>query len=125
MSNKEDKKAARRLYKEATRAAGIYRIVNTHDGRYYVDSTPDLRARQNRFQMEFRSGGLRQPTALVRDLELLGAEAFEFEVLEELEQDSAPDYDPADDLKTLLELWLEKLEPWGERGYNKAPAPRS
>ena len=36
------------------------------------------------------------------------------------------DYDPADDLRTLQELWFEKLSPFDERGYNARPkAPPS
>jgi hypothetical protein len=29
--------------------------------------------------------------------------------------------DPGEDLQALKELWLEKLEPYDERGYNRRP----
>jgi hypothetical protein len=31
------------------------------------------------------------------------------------------DWDPADDLRVLEKLWLEKLAPFGERGYHAVP----
>jgi hypothetical protein len=40
-------------------------------------------------------------------------------VLEYLKPGDDPDYDVRGDLDVLEELWLEKLEPYGEKGYNK------
>ena len=28
-----------------------------------------------------------------------------------------PEYDPADDLRLLESLWLDRLQPYGDRGY--------
>jgi hypothetical protein len=35
-----------------------------------------------------------------------------------------PGYDPRDDLRALEALWLDRLQPYGERGYHTAPGSR-
>ncbi len=44
-----------------------------------------------------------------------------FETLEELTPPEGPGWDPTDDLAALEQLWLEQLEPYGEKGYNRRP----
>jgi len=39
--------------------------------------------------------------------------------LDQLEPKEDPAYNYTDDLTVLLELWLEKLQPFEDRGYNK------
>ena len=48
-----------------------------------------------------------------------GPEMFEFKELELLEPADDPTYDPAEDLHVLEALWIEKLIPFGDKGYNK------
>ena len=47
-----------------------------------------------------------------------GEENFEFEILDQLEPLDTPDYKPADDLKVLEAIWLDKLQPFEPAGYN-------
>jgi hypothetical protein len=55
----------------------------------------------------------------------MGANAFTFEVLDTLTAPpDQPGYDPADDLRVLEALWLERLQPFGERGYMVEPKAR-
>jgi hypothetical protein len=35
-----------------------------------------------------------------------------------------PDYDYKSDLEVLEDLWLEKLEPYGDKGYNERKKTR-
>jgi hypothetical protein len=71
-----------------------------------------------RTQLRMRSHSNR---ALQQDLNDLGPEAFELEILDTLPTSDRPNYDPSDDLRTLEALWLEKLSPFGDRGYNAKP----
>ena len=48
-----------------------------------------------------------------------GEGAFVFEVLDTLEPLDKPNYDPAEDLKTLESIWLEKLQPYEPDGYHR------
>jgi hypothetical protein len=60
--------------------------------------------------------------ALQRDYAELCSEAFSFEVLDTIKApEGQPDYDPTDDLKVLESMWIERLQPFDDRGYNRRP----
>ena len=46
---------------------------------------------------------------------------FEFKELEIIKPADDPAYNPAEDLHVLEELWIEKLSPFNDKGYNKPP----
>ena len=112
-----DKKALTREYKENRRPMGVYQIRNNVNGKLLVGVSVDLPAIINRHRAELRTGGHRN-RELQKEWAEFGAEAFEFEVLDTLAPPERPDYDPSGDLRALEELWLDKLSPFGEKGYN-------
>ncbi len=117
-----DRKARIREYKETPRPMGVFRVRNTANGKSLVGSSTDLPAMLNRqrFQLELGSHPNR---ALQKDWNELGAAAFEFEVLDTLEPKEQSDHDVAEDLRVLVEMWLQKLslsEPPGYSGGSKA-----
>lgn len=111
-----DRKARTREYKETPRPAGIYRVRNTVTGKSLVGSSPDLVGMLNRqrFQLE---NGLHPEADLQKDWNVLGPDAFEFEVLDRLEPRDEPADDPTEDLRVLNEMWLQKLAASGEPFY--------
>jgi group I intron endonuclease len=115
-----DKKALIREYKETQRPMGVYQVRNTVNGKLLIGTSVDLPSILNRERAQLRLGGHRN-RALQQDWNEHGAEAFEFEILDTLPPSDKPGYKPADDLKELEALWLEKLEPFEERGYNSRP----
>ncbi|MNY68784.1 hypothetical protein D3C86_2066070 [compost metagenome] len=62
---------------------------------------------------------------LQKDWAAFGGDCFVFEVLDRIEPRDEILLDAADlksyraEVDALLELWLEKLEPYEEKGYNK------
>ncbi len=98
---------------------GVYQVRNTKSGKVMIASSPNLPAIFNRLRMELETGGYRKHPELQDDWNTLGAEAFEFEVLEELEPPDTPGWDPGDDLQALLELIREQRQPYGDAGYNR------
>jgi hypothetical protein len=109
-------------YLQAPRPMGVYRITNTVNGRFFVGASVDLPASRNRHEFSRRMPRTPIPE-LLADWQVHGGQAFEFDVLDEL-----PPREGVDDararraeLDDLLELWLEKLQPYGSRGYNRAP----
>jgi len=112
-----DRKALTREYKEGRRPMGVYRVLNRANGKAFVGASLDVPAMLNRhrFQLEAAAHPNR---GLQADWQTHGPENFEFEVLDVLEPPDRSDYDPADDLQALEQLWLEKLSPFDERGYN-------
>lgn len=114
-----NKKAMIREYRETVRPAGIYCIRNLINGKVFVGKSVDLPAIVNRQTAQIRSRTHPNPN-LQKDLIEFGAEAFAVEVLDTLEAPNQSDYDPAD-LNILEQLWLDKLSPYGTRGYNPEP----
>lgn len=115
-----DRKQLKRDYKNSKRPVGVYCVRNLTSGRTWVASSVDLPASLNREKATLRLGGHRLRD-LQRDWNEAGEAGFAFEVLDELTQPDVPGYSPAHDLAVLLQLWLERLQPFGERGYNPAP----
>ena len=114
-----DRKTLIREYKETQQPAGIYRIRNTGSGKSLIGSSVNLPGMLNRqrFQLEHGSHPDRE---LQNDWNTLGPEAFEFEVLDRLEPRDEPGYDATGDLRTLKEMWLEKLQAAGEPLYRQS-----
>jgi hypothetical protein len=115
-----DKRALTREYKETARPMGVYQIRNTVNGKLLVGASVNLQAILNRHRADLRMGGHRN-RELQKDWDEFGPEAFEFEALDTLAPPDRPDYDPSADLRALEELWLDKLSPFDERGYNVKP----
>jgi len=123
-----DRKSLIRAYKETPRPMGVYRIHNTRDDRSLVGRSVDLPAILNRERVALRFGN-HPNAALQRDWATLGPDAFAFEVLDTLKApEGQPDYDPTDDLRVLEEMWVDRLQVMGERGYGTrarvGPVPR-
>jgi len=96
---------------------GVYRIHNTRDDRSLVGRSVDLPAILNRERVALRFGS-HPNAALQRDWATLGPDAFVFEVLDTLTApEGQPNYDPTEDLRVLEEMWVDRLQVTGERGY--------
>ena len=119
-----DRKAIIREYKESRRPMGVFQVRNTLSGKCFIGTSVDLPSMLNRQRTQLQLGahGNRE---LQQDWNALGAGAFALEVLDTLPPPALPDHDPADDLRVLERLWLDKLQPFGERGYHKLPRDRA
>jgi hypothetical protein len=113
MSEQDRRKALVRQYQQTQPEAGVYRIVNSHNNKSLLGSTPNLASIRNKLAFA-RSTNL--PGALdlrlSKDIRQFGIDAFSLEVLEVL--DIRPEMTPAqirEDLDTLEALWREKLDP--------------
>ncbi len=103
-------------YKEIKIEAGIYQIKNLKNQKVLVRSTLDLKTMKST-QMMLRSNGFRNKQ-LQEDWNLYGEDAFSFEILEVLEEKTDGFFDKHYELKQLEKKWLEKLQPYGDAGYN-------
>lgn len=114
-----NRKSLIRAYKETRRPMGVYRIHNTRDDRSLVGRSVDLPSILNRERVSLKFGN-HPNAALQRDWKTLGPDAFVFEVLDTIKApDEQLDYDPTDDLRVLEDLWIERLQLVGERGYGR------
>ena len=121
-----DKKAAKLAYSASRRPIGIFQVRNLVNDKIFVGSTMNLDAMFNRIRFQLYAGS--HPNKdLEADWKRYGTGKFAFEVLEEIFPRDDVNYNFQADLETLEDLWLEKLQPYGEKGYNtkkKTPEER-
>ncbi|MBX7056022.1 MAG: GIY-YIG nuclease family protein [Pyrinomonadaceae bacterium] len=89
----------------------------------YVDSSLNVPGKINRHKFQLNAG-VHPSKQLQSDWSEFGETAFEFETLEPVEPRDDKNYDYAADLETLEDLWIEKLSPFGEHGYNEPKKTR-
>jgi hypothetical protein len=118
-----DKSRRKELVNESARKLsaqmGVYQIKNNANGKIYLGSSsnPDTKLLVRKGELQGGNFFIRE---LQEDWKKFGEENFSFEVLERLEpKDGQSMADNTEDLQALLELLLEKLQPYGERGYHK------
>jgi hypothetical protein len=114
-----DKKELKKQYRQTLPPMGIYQITNLATGRMLIGSSKNLPGKLNssRFQLQQSSHMNRE---LQRDYAQYGEDGFSFLVLDLLDPKEGLDHDYTRDLAVLEEMWLERLQPYGERGYNTA-----
>ena len=97
---------------------GVYQIKNLVNGKIFIGSAKNIPGRINRhkFELKFGSEGIKE---LLDDYKKYGEENFSFEILDQLKPKDDPLYNYSEDIKVLEELWIEKLQPFDERGYNE------
>ena len=118
-----DKKEAKNAYLLSHRPMGVFQIRNTANEKVFVDSSTNIPGKINRHKFSLNAG-LHRSKELQRDWNKIGETAFEFETLEPAEPRDDQNYNYAADLEVLEDLWLEKLEPYGDKGYNERKMTR-
>lgn len=119
-----DKNALKRAYKENPPPAGIYQITNTVSGKIFIGKGINVRGILNSQQAQLKFGS-HQNSVLQADWNQYGEGEFLFDVVDQLDTANKSPQEIREDLAMLEELWLEKLQPYGERGYNKIPHEKS
>lgn len=105
------------IYKETKKESGVFQIRNTVNDKRWISSTKNLRS-MNGKRMELDMGK-HMNNALQLELNEFGSSAFEIEVLEVLKVKETGYFDEDDALRKLEDKWLEQLQPYDDRGYNK------
>ncbi|AZB44754.1 GIY-YIG nuclease family protein [Bacillus sp. FJAT-42376] len=111
------KKELKQAYKEAKIEAGVYQIKNRVNGKIFVASTRNLKTLNGKqFELE---NGTSTNRILQKEWNEFGKEAFDFEVLEVLIKKEEGYFNEKDALAKLEEKWMNELQPYGDRGYNR------
>jgi hypothetical protein len=113
----KSKKELKQEYQERQKPAGVFQVKNTVDGKALLGSSLNLEGLLNRHQFTLTMGGHRNK-ALQQDWNEYGADKFVFEILDVVQVKDEPGFKLADELALLEQIWLEELQPFGERGYN-------
>ena len=114
MKSRQDIK---REYKERLKPAGIFQVKNTVNGKVLLGSSLNLEGPLNGHKFLLTIGQHRNE-ALQKEWNEHGPDKFVFEILETVKVKDDPNFNLADELKLLEQIWLEKLQPFGARGYN-------
>ena len=118
MENKvKSRRELNREYTERVKPAGVYQVKNLTNGKVILGSSLNLEGPLNRHKFMLKIGSHLNKD-LQKDWDELGAEKFAFEILEQVQVKDDPNFNLKDELTLLEMIWLEKLQPFGERGYN-------
>lgn len=111
-------------YAQSFRPVGVYQIRNTVNGKILVCASVDLAGARNRFDF-CKQMNVNVNSELRHDWPKYGADSFVFEELDRLKppEDAGgagpTDKERREEADALLALWLDKLQPYGDNGYNK------
>ena len=111
------KQDIKREYKERKIPAGIFQVKNSVNGKVLLGSSLNLEGPLNSHKFMLKIG-LHRNEALQKDWNEYGPDKFVFEILEIVKVKDDPNFNLSDELTLLEQIWLEKLQPFGERGYN-------
>jgi group I intron endonuclease len=109
-------KELKREYKLNHRPMGVYQIRNVVNEKILIGASIDLSGILNRHKFQLKMGN--HPNgALQSEWNEFGGENFAFEILDEITPKEGRDH--REELAFLEDLWLEKSQPYGDRGYNE------
>ena len=116
----KSQKDVNREYKERKKPAGVYQIKNLANGKVLIGSSLNLEGPLNKAKFQLMSGG-HPNEPLQNEWNEYGPDKFSFDILEVAKIKDDPDFNLQDEVTLLEQIWLEKLQPFGEKGYNKKP----
>jgi group I intron endonuclease len=111
------KKKLKQEYKEREKLAGIFQVKNIANGKVLLGSSLNLDGPLNAHRFMLKIGSHRNKV-LQQEWNEYGPDKFIFEILEVVKVKDDPHFNLSDELTLLEEIWLDKLKPFGERGYN-------
>ncbi len=114
--DRERRKELTEQFKQIKTYLGIYQLRNTVNGKIYLASYPNLKNREVNLRNELDMGR-HYNKALQKDWTEMGGDAFVYEVLEQKESNDITDKRWV--LKQMEEEWMEKVQPYGDKGYHK------
>lgn len=115
MTTKTELKEAYKLIKFK---AGVFQIRNTSNGKIFIGSNINLDKIWNRIAFELNFGSFKN-TELQNDWKIFGENNFAYEILSVIEEKEGEQIDIQREIKILEKMFLEELQPFGEKGYNK------
>jgi hypothetical protein len=108
----------KREYKDRGKPAGVFQIKNLANGKVLLGSSLNLEGPLNSHKFMLTIGRHRNEE-MQKDWNESGPENFVFDILEVVKQSDDPDFDLNDELSLIEQIWVEKLQPFGQQGYNQ------
>ena len=120
----KEKKQLKKNYQQDRRPMGVFLIRNNLSDKVFLGAGIDLQGLINRHKFQLKNG-THPNKSLQADWNKLGDSNFAVEILDELKPPNDPAFDSGAELTVLANLWLERLQPFGERGYNEPKVSRA
>ena len=111
------KEEIKREYKERKKPAGVFQVKNVVNGKILLGSSLNLEGPLNGHKFMLKIGRHRN-RALQKEWNEFGEDKFTFDILEVVKVKDDENFNLEDELTLLEQIWLEKLHPFGENGYN-------
>jgi hypothetical protein len=121
---KADNKQLKKDYQQTPRPIGVFLIRNNLTDKVFLAAGMDLHGLINRHKFQLTQGA-HPNKQLQADWNEFGANNFAFEIVDELSPRAGDGVDYRAEVAFLEDLWLEKLQPFGERGYNEPKLSRA
>lgn len=116
----ERKKELKQAYKEVKIESGIYTITNKQNGKKFVASTRNFKTLNGtKFTLE---NGMHTNKELQKEWNEYGKDAFEIVQVEVLKIPENQFINEKKELEKLLDQWMDKLQPYEEKGYHTKKA---
>lgn len=117
MKSSDEKKQLVKNYKMQKTERGVIAVRNKQNGKMMVDAMNNLHGAfvSIKMSLQLKNCWIR---SLQDDYDRFGPEYFEFLVLDVLKEPDTPGYDYRADLRSLTEIWREKLASEGVEFYN-------
>jgi hypothetical protein len=113
-----NKKELKKQYTQNMQPMGVYQVKNLANGKIFIDSGQNIQGKINSCKFQLSLGSYMNKD-LQEDFNKIGLDNFTFEIIDLLEPKEDTKMDYTDDLKMLEEIWIDKLQPFDENGYNK------
>lgn len=113
-------------YAQTFRRMGVYQIRNAVNNKILVLGSMDLDGAKNRLAF-MQQTNMNTVFELQQDWNKYGGNCFVFEELDSIKprEENLSDRSELkkyqEEVDALLELWMEKLQPFEEKGYNRRP----
>ncbi|MGH9875669.1 MAG: GIY-YIG nuclease family protein [Pyrinomonadaceae bacterium] len=120
---KVDKKQLKKNYQQTPRPVGVFLTRNNLNDKVFLVAGLNLKGLINRHKFQLAHGN-HPNKKLQADWSELGSNNFAFEIVDELSPRAGDEVDYRAEVAFLEDLWLEKLQPFGERGYNEPKLTR-
>ncbi|UOQ49901.1 GIY-YIG nuclease family protein [Gracilibacillus caseinilyticus] len=112
------KKELKQQYKDSPIDGGIYQVKNTINQKIMIVSTQDFKT-MNGLKFMLNTNSYMPNKLLQQEWNEYGMDAFTINILERLDKEDRPFFTVKEELAKLEEKWLEKLQPYGDKGYHK------
>ena len=116
--DKQKRKELQEEYKKIKTYLGVIQITNQINNKIYIAGYPNLKNKWHTLQEQLNMGR-HANSGLQSDWQEYGASSFTFSVLEE--KDAGEINDVRWEVKQMEKTWLNKIQPYEKKGYNKPP----